>query len=274
MKLGYSPTTAAVLELDEAFRLADELNLDFVELAWELSEIAPQFQDVSIIRELCRTTGIGTTMHLPFVDLNLASLIPEARRVSVERMQRALEYGAAIGASCGVLHTGRNPYYHPLATSYARTALRESLTALADTPMPIAIENLALSREDLIRGPDELYELTLEAGFDNCFDFGHALVETSHPWNDETSPTALTERYLETLGENVIHLHVHNNDGSADQHLATDQGSIAYRNYADYLRSFGGTVCLEIGGSAEEVRRSVEHMRSVLETEQPAALRH
>ncbi|MBS3966980.1 MAG: sugar phosphate isomerase/epimerase, partial [Truepera sp.] len=101
MKLGYSPTTAAILNLDEAFKLAVELELHFVELAWELSEIVPQLQSEAQVRELSRATGVGTTMHLPFVDLNLASLIPAARMVAVERVQRAIDFAAAVGSSCG-----------------------------------------------------------------------------------------------------------------------------------------------------------------------------
>ena len=276
MKLGYSPTTASVLELDDAFELAVELELEFIELAFELQEISAQTQPPARVRELSRATGVETTVHLPFTDLNLASLIPKTRALSVERVQRGLDYAAAVGAHCGVLHSGQNPFYHPLAVPLAENALRASFAAL-EANVPVALENLALSRADFVRGPDALQALTVEAGFANCFDFGHAFVEGCTEDTENTTENtadacsqggthagdALIARYLDVLGSRVIHLHLHGNDGSADQHLATDEGSVPYTRYAGFLNAFGGTACLEVAGGKEALARSVTHIRAL-----------
>ena len=263
MKLGYSPTTATILDLDEAFKLAVELELHFVELAWELSEIVPQLQSEAQVRELSRTTGVGTTMHLPFVDLNLASLILASRLVAVERVQRAIDFAAAVGSSCGVLHTGTNPFRHNITQGYARAALDQSLSALVGSKLPIALENLALDREGLLHGPQALLEVTERHHLNNCLDFGHAHVEAHHPWHEPGPGEDLIQGYFDTLGSRIIHLHLHNNDGSADLHLPTTEGSIPYHRYIAFLQSFTGTICLEIGGSAEGVRTSVKHLRAL-----------
>src|SRR5690625_2260767 len=91
MKLGFSPVTAAILDLDEAFELADELELDFIELSHDLHEVMPALQEPGKVQQLSRATGIGTTVHLSFVDLNLASVVPVARETAVERTRRGLE---------------------------------------------------------------------------------------------------------------------------------------------------------------------------------------
>ena len=273
MKLGYSPTTASVLELDDAYKLAVELGLEFVELAFELQEISAQVQPPARVIELSRATGVGTTVHLPFTDLNLASLIPKTRALAVERVQRGLDYAAAVGARCGVLHSGQNPFYHPLAVPLAENALRASLAALVAS-VPVALENLALSRADFVRGPDALQALTAEAGFANCFDFGHAFVEgCAEDCVDErgaqagaSAGDALITRYLDVLGDRVIHLHLHGNDGSADQHLATDEGRVPYARYAGFLNAFEGTACLEVAGGREALARSVAHIRALAAT--------
>src|SRR5690625_6361077 len=103
MKLGFSPVTAAILDLDEAFRLADELELDFIELSHDLHEVMPALQEPGKVQQLSRATSIGTTLHPRFDDLNLASVVPAARENAAERTRRALEPGAADGASCGEL---------------------------------------------------------------------------------------------------------------------------------------------------------------------------
>ena len=259
MNLGYSPSTAGVLDLEDAFKLAAELDFTFVELAWEIFEILPDAGLLERAKEMSQATGVGVSVHLPFVDLNLASLVPSARQNAVERVKRALEGAAELSAICGVLHTGQNSVYHPLAVSYAVKALGESFAEFSEV-VPIAVENLALSEQDLIHGPQALRDLTEKAGFHNCLDFGHAYVEAGR-----TGERDLTERYFDVLGERIVHLHVHSNDGAADQHRPLSEGSLPYHRYATFLRNFSGTVCLEVTGGAEGVRGSALHLRTLVE---------
>ncbi len=257
MNLGYSPSTASVLDLEDAFKLAAELDFTFVELAWEIFEILPDAGLLERTKELSYATGVGVSVHLPFVDLNLASLVPSARNNAVERVERALGGAAELGALCGVLHTGQNSVYHPLAVSYAQKALSKSFAEFSEV-VPIAVENIALSPQDLIHGPEALRDLTGSAGFHNCLDFGHAYVEAGR-----TGERDLTERYLGVLGERIIHLHVHSNDGAADLHKPLNEGTLPYHRYATFLRNFSGTICLEVTGGAEGVRRSATFLRAV-----------
>lgn len=272
MKLGYAPSTAFILNLDAAFRLADELSLDFIELSYDLQEVDASLQPVSRVRELSYATGIGTTLHLSYIDLNLASLSPAARATSVARSQRGLDYAAAVGASCAVLHSGRHYYRHPLVDDIVAKAVQASLLELKNPPVPVALENLALDDQDLIREPEGLKELTHRAGFGNCLDFGHAQVESGQGWRTpERQGEDLIIRYIQVLGSSILHLHLHNNDGIADRHWATSQGTVDYSLYADFLRSFDGTACLEILTGEAGVRESVTHLRELLG--QPASAR-
>ncbi|HWG84516.1 MAG TPA: sugar phosphate isomerase/epimerase family protein [Deinococcales bacterium] len=265
MRLGYAASTALVLDLDDAFRLAAELELDFVELAWDLQELDPGLQPVERVRELCRATGVGTTVHLPFVDLNLASLMPGVRENSVARVQRGIDYAAEVGASCGVLHTGTVPARHPRVLGGASQALTASLRTL--TPhVPVALENTALDYYDLLRGPEELETVTAAAGegFANTLDLGHAVVEgASTERRGLEGGLARLDSYLSGLTR-VVHLHLHDNDGTADQHRPAGSGSLPWEAKREYLRSFPGTACLEIAGGPEGVRRSVSFLRELL----------
>lgn len=254
MRLGYSPTTAGLYALEDGFRLADELGLEFIELDCGAQEALPDLQPPQRVKELSHATGVGATAHLPFIDLNLASLIPVARRTAVERTLRGLE--AAAGAGCAVLHSGQFPFWLPNAKESAFTALEQSLLELHAPPVPIALENIAPSQTTLIRGPGKLREVTRRAGFRNCLDFGHAFLECP----SERGEDSITD-YIRTLGSDIIHLHLHGNDGATDQHLPTDEGALPYQRYAGYLRNFPGTICLEVTGGADAVRRSVNHLR-------------
>jgi sugar phosphate isomerase/epimerase len=257
MRLGFSPATALLLDLEGAFRLAGELALNFIELSADLYEIAPQFQEPARIKALSSATGIGTTVHLSYVDLNIASLIPAARQTAVERTLRGLEFAHQVEASCGVLHSGRHYLRHPLANQLVAEALRASLGALQGSSVPIALENLVLDETDFLQSPAELDSLTREFGLSNCLDFGHAHVEGT------ACGQARLDDYLTLLNDNIIHLHLHNNHGQRDEHLATPDGTIDYANYREFLSAFGGTICLEISSEAG-VAKSVAHLRAVV----------
>ena len=256
MKLGFSPVSAAILDLDAAFKLATELELDFVELSFDLYEALPDMQSVEQVRELSSATGIGSTLHLSYVDLNLASVIPAARRMAIDRTLRGLEFAEAVGSMCGVLHTGHNRIPFEQARMLALAALEESLSEFEGSSVPVALENLVLTEADVVRDSAELAEITRRHGMGNCLDFGHANIE-ARASGQETIPG-----YLESM--NLIHLHLHNNHGEQDEHLPTDQGTLDYSQILPQLSGFQGTACLEISTGEAGVRQAVKHLRSLV----------
>lgn len=259
MRLGFSPVTATILDPRAAFALAAELELEFVELSADLHEVVPALAAPAAIRELGRATGIGTTVHLSYVDLNLASLSPAARATSVERTLRGLDYAAAIGATCGVLHSGFHYLRHPQADALVADALEASLEALGDGPVPIAMENLALGDDDYLRGPEQLRDLVERHGLGSCLDVGHAHVE------GRRDPSVSIEAYALALAPSLIHLHLHDNHGQRDEHLPCGAGTIDYPALVPLLERFEGTACLEIVGGADGVRTAVRSLRALLE---------
>jgi sugar phosphate isomerase/epimerase len=259
MRLGFSPVTGGMLDVPGAFRLAEALELAFVELSFDLHEIAPALQDVALINELRAATGLGVTVHLSYVDLNIASLIPTARRASVDRTLRGLEYAHQVEAHCGVLHSGLHYVPHPQADALVAQAVAASLGELEGSSVPIALENLALTHHDYVRGPQQLRDLTTRHGMKNCLDVGHAHVEGTREGR------ALIGEYARVLGADVIHLHLHDNRGTGDEHLPIGQGTIDFGAHAAFLADFGGTACLEILSGEEGVRASVAQIRQLLE---------
>ncbi len=250
MRLSFSPFNAG-MGYEEAFRLAAELGLD-LEVPYDLHE-ALALPDAKALRATGEALGVGFTLHLPFVEMNPASLIPSVRALSEERLKRSLEFGEALGAKVGVLHTGQVPVRHPLALDLAREALEKTLSALLPLPFPVALENLALAEEDLLRGPEELKALLErfpQYGF--CLDVGHALVELG-----PRGPLL----YWEALGDRLLHLHLHDNHGKRDDHLPVGSGAVPWEKFAPRLAGFTGTAALEVGGGSQGVRQSLARLK-------------
>lgn len=269
MRLGFTPLNAMILDTNEAFKLAGELGLDFIELSFDAHEILPSAQDIKLVRELTRATGIGVTLHLSYVDLNLASLFPGVRENSVARTQRGLEYAAEIGATCAVLHSGLIPMRHELLIAIAKQKLEQSLQEI--TPhVPIALENLGLDGYDLLRGVGELEAVTQKIGWGNCIDVGHALVEGCTTDAKEGGTGGLENgrkclhEYINGLS-NTVHLHLQDNDGSTDQHHTLGSvGGVPWLELREWLRGFRGTINLEINDGADGVRQSVRFLRELV----------
>jgi|UniRef100_A0A7C3DH58 sugar phosphate isomerase/epimerase len=251
MKLGFSPLTAG-LSYRQSFELAAELGL-FLEIAYDQHEMDPRLPGAKELALMGRAAGVGFTVHLPFVDWNIVSLVPEMRRLSLERTQRAIAFGAEIGAACGVLHTGLVPLRLPEAVAHAHQLVQEALEQL-ELAIPVALENLGLSKADLLETPDELAKL-LEAhphyGF--CLDVGHALIQRGPGGPQE---------YYHLLAHRLLHLHLHDNRGDRDEHLPCGDGAVNWAWVRGALGDFGGTAALEVTGGAEGVRRSVALLRN------------
>lgn len=260
MKLGYSSATAGIYNIEEAFRIAADLKLDFIELTYEMSHFLPLIQDAKIVNELKEHTGIELSLHLPFIDLNIASLIPAVRRATVDETLRALEYADDIVAFTAVLHTGSFFLYQPVKHERSLNALRKSLAELAGSSPIIALENLAVFEDSVIKGPKLLKEISNEFNFANCLDMGHAFIEEKHIWTEQSDD--LIRDYIEVLSDDIKHLHLCNNDGQYDMHSATNNGAIDFGKYRDFLSNFEGGICLEVAGGKEAVKQSVDQIRS------------
>jgi sugar phosphate isomerase/epimerase len=256
MRLGFSPITAGILDVDVAWRLADELRLDFVELSADLHEALPALQTPERIRALQRATGIGASVHGSYVDLNLASAMPLARANAVERTLRGIDFAASVAAIALIVHSGRTTLSHPIADDLAHAAQRASFAALPRGGTPIAIENLALDPLDLLRGPEALRALCDEHDLLSCFDVGHAFVEGGE---------AAIGSYLDALEGRIHHLHLHDNRGIHDDHEPFGVGTIPYGAFVARLAATNAAATLEIAHGEAAVRAAVARWRELLE---------
>ena len=245
MKFFFSQSDARLLDLKDALELAAELGMG-LELPYDLYEAIPSLPKAEEIKRLGERFGVEFTVHLPFVDLNIASLFPKSYAASLERTKDGLAFAEAVGAKVAVLHTGLVPLRHPLAVDAAWRRLREALSALRPLPVPVALENLALTEYDLIQGPEELKKLLDEFGdYGFCLDYSHAFLEGGEE---------RVRGYLDLLSDRLIHLHLNDTDGTKDLHLPVGAGVIPFERLLP--PSLPETATFEVRGGAEALKRS------------------
>ena len=194
-------------------------------------------------------SGLCThTVHLPFYpsvpDLlergetwSVIAPDPADRRVAIQGMAEGLHAAAALGAEGAVLHLGwPKDVWTSETQALADSAVAELLPIAKKCGVKLLLENIIsngtragalvqlLNRVD----PHE------EAGI--CLDLGHAHVLGG----------VLAE--LEDALPRLDHLHVHDNDGKKDAHLAPGQGSIPWAEVLKKLEegNYQGSGALEI----------------------------
>ncbi|GHF45636.1 sugar phosphate isomerase/epimerase [Deinococcus metalli] len=175
-------------------------------------------------------------VHAPFWNMHLDALDPQIRRVVQGRYLLGLDFTEAVGGQWLVVHS---PFYFwgHLMVQHRRTLSQEIglaqltlepvLARAAELGVTIVIENI------LDRDPAPLLALVASFGSPHVrvsVDTGHAHVGAQHGglsaqgWLTQTAPL---------LG----HVHVQDNDGSADEHLAPGEGTVHWPGVLRALRA-------------------------------------
>jgi sugar phosphate isomerase/epimerase len=213
-----------------------DLGLDHVEFKREYLAAHPEAPSPERIGELAEEYGVSVTLHAPFRTWNAGSFDEAARADSVARVKQTLDDAAEIGAGAVVVHGGSVRERYPewvrdRAADHARRSLQECAQYAQYVGVPLCLENQPPSAEkrrytttpadlaamlDAVSVPPEFLGVTL--------DVGHAAV-AGVDWR----------RFVERFGERIRVLHLHDNDGSADQHRPlTDHEEILASVPAEY----------------------------------------
>ena len=155
-------------------------------------------------------------IHAPMSDVNIGSIHEPMRKSATREIASTIEACSEMGVSLVTIHPGFIGGIAFLDKSMVLTQTKRSLTELA----PIAADNsVELVLENMPRGINatcttaaELIELTSSTGLGVCFDMGHA------------NTAGQVDEFLRhsSMFRNV---HLHNNDGSWDQHNPIDVGT-------------------------------------------------
>ena len=205
----------------DAVRVAQEygLGLEIAEYctAWNMDE---KFQGVDgVVKK--KLEGIwGCTLHAPYNELFPCAIDKKARELAAYRYRQATDLAKRYGATKVVIHGGYNPrIYFPVW--YVEQSILFWKDFLEEDPgVQIVLENVL---ED-----DPQWLLDIVKGVDDprlrlCLDIGHVNAYSSVPVMD----------WLEAWAPFISHFHIHNNDGSRDQHNALTDGTIEIEKLLD-----------------------------------------
>jgi len=190
----------------------------------------------------------AASVHLPFypsvpelLEQNTRwSLIDHsaaARKSALAASADGLFAAAALGADCGVLHLGwQNDTWDRACEEWAREAVAALVPVAREAGVKLLLENIISSGTRVSKLIELLDEIDPLGHVGLCVDLGHAHVEGN------------VVEELQAALPRLDHLHVHDNDGNTDSHLAPGKGTIPWRDVLAELQGadYQGYAALEL----------------------------
>lgn len=217
-------------------RIAPELGLDAHALAlpdsWHKA-MAARF----------REAGLSCAVHLPFFGVDPG----DADDARAEAARGALRRGAELAAVYGAAHMIGHPYFRPPVPGRQRDAIHgpwmeKALLAWPDLPRlggaPLFLENTYETSPAAIAALVAALQREGAPGraVGVCFDVGH--------WRSFAGCRKAEEfdGWLDAYTGFALHLHLHDNDGTADQHGGLGTGTVPLVALFERLRHRGISV--------------------------------
>ncbi|HPR67572.1 MAG TPA: sugar phosphate isomerase/epimerase family protein [Methanothrix sp.] len=240
--------------VDQPFDWAYQLE-DLGYSGWEIVNEGKQrltAETMPLAREIVETTNLVITIHLPYSDLNLASMNQPIWEETIRQMKACISLASDF---CGlaVVHPG---YLSPLGKQMPDRAWEQNILGLAEIcdhanefGMTIAVENMLNIESMLGRTPEEILGMLENVRRENLgfvFDVGHANTNGN------------VDSFL-PLKDKMVHVHVHDNKGVRDEHLPVKSGNVNWLRVAEALRGYDGRFVTE----ARTLVQGVQSMRNL-----------
>lgn len=219
---GLQPPTLAVNaieeELEEAAAFCRDRGIGLEVTAFAYPANLDDGYSDRVARHVAATEGISPVLfHGPFLDLYPTSPDPRVVGVARERHEKALAAAASLGARMYVAHLNsipliRNRQYLDRFAETASEFWGRMADRATESETIIVLENMWEAGPELQKAVVErARHPNLKASFDN----GHALVFSERP----------AAEWIRVLGEDLRHLHLHDNDGTYDEHRVVGTGA-------------------------------------------------
>ena len=186
------------------------------------------FSDYQRIAELIHDHRLSVTLHGPFIDLAAGSIDPVIKAATRSRFEQLLELVPIFRPTAVVCHAGYDwKRYSSFRDKWMENSL-ETWSWLAENLRAqgtrLMLENVYESDPRVMRRMLQLLE-SQNVGF--CLDAGHLIAFGQGD----------LKQWLEDLGTYIGQLHLHDNHGSDDEHLALGEGQIDFKQLFTYLIS-------------------------------------
>lgn len=196
------------------------------------------------------------TFHAPFIDLSPGGVDRLVREVTLKRFLQLIDIAFTMKPEAIVFHPGFDKWRFDGHEYEWLTHSTQTWSIILEKTEPlgcvIAIENIfeedPSTLEDLVNHiPSERFGI--------CFDIGHFNIFSK----------ADMREWVRRLGNQFKELHLHDNNGKFDDHLAPGDGNIDFQGFFKMLRETSADPLITIEAhNIEAIDRSIAKMPELL----------
>ncbi len=200
-------------------------------------------QEYDTVGRILREAGRSVTFHGPFMDLRPGAIDPKVRHVSVERFRQVLEIAAGFRPRAIVFHPSYDEKYY---VSSGRKWLENSIDTWTQLIPLIEEFETRIALENVYEADAGYLGLLLDElpreRFGFCFDTGHFNVFAA----------SSLESWIDRLGSRLVEIHLHDNQGTLDEHLPVGEGTFPFARFFSILRERNLTPILTVEAHSEK----------------------
>lgn len=282
LPIGLSSTLYLNLDLNQIVEKLAEYGYASLEIVADVPQKWSEDFDKKEQQKLAETLqsfGLQSSIHAPIWDINIASHITSFRNISLDQIKWSMDLAQNLGSKLIVLHPGHMPpflFVAPLRekckTNFINS-LQNLLNYSLETGVPVGLENIPLNLsfchklEHLIEYANHFENLKV------TLDIAHAymiekFLQLIEPQKVSSLPEERIAEAIIKLGKRIINIHLHDNDGSFDQHKIPGEGTINFKPIMKVLReiNYNGLITLETYGakdpdkSAQDAKNATEKL--------------
>jgi len=188
--------------------------------------------------------GLTITLHAPFFDLRPGALDPRVREVTRERLRQVFDLAPCFRPKSVVCHAAFDERYYASHEDQwlenSRETVHGFIALAAEMGIQIALENVYETSPRYLSLLLGTFKESRNICF--CFDTGHF----------NAFSRADLEGWMDALGSRIGQIHLHDNHGSADEHLPVGEGTFPFLRFFELLKKKGASPIVTLEPHTEE----------------------
>lgn len=206
---------------------------------WEIFSEAEHsiVHNLGTFKDLLPSYDLHYSVHAPICDINIACIYDSVRKASMKETVDTIKAANKLGIDRVTVHPGLSSMsVHGIEKSYitkAKESMKELEKASHEFGTTLAIENMPDMYFFLGSKASELKEIVEGTDLGICFDIGHANTADQ------------IDEMIDTFGDRIVNIHIHDNKGSKDEHLTLGKGSIDFSGIMPRLGFYRNNYVIE-----------------------------
>ncbi len=213
-------------------------------------------QELVRLRKIVDDNSFSPFTHGPFFGLDVASLDSNISEYSIRCLIHGIKATSALGGSLMVIHTGYLPQFSRGGRRHWFKNWSERMPYImekaGESGVTIALENTWDDRPEIL-----LYLASLLEGGEVkfCLDTGHVNAFSRIP----------LRKWLEGIGDRLVAVHIHDNDGLSDDHLVPGRGTFDFPEFVSFLKTLDPMPFLDLEVDMPRAEASRDYLEKIFQ---------